>query len=45
MTEVQLTIQRLRSGSPPRAAAEMHRIFCARARDYTDQRSGSVSTP
>jgi DNA-binding transcriptional LysR family regulator len=27
------------------AAGEMHRIFRARARDYTDQRSGSVSTP
>lgn len=44
-TEVQLAIQRLRSGSPPRAAGEMYRIFRARARDYTDQRNGSVSTP
>ena len=44
-TEVQLAIQRLRSGSPARAAGEMYRIFRARARDYTDQRSGSVSTP
>jgi DNA-binding transcriptional LysR family regulator len=44
-TEVQLAIQRLRSGSPARAAGEMYRIFLARARDYTDQRSGSVSTP
>jgi DNA-binding transcriptional LysR family regulator len=44
-TEVQLAIQRLRSGSPARAAGEMYRVFRARARDYTDQRSGSVSTP
>jgi DNA-binding transcriptional LysR family regulator len=44
-TEVQLAIQRLRSGSPARAAGEMYRIFRARARDYTDQRSGSDSTP
>ncbi len=31
-TTVQLVIQRLRSGSPPRAARDLHRIFVQRAR-------------
>jgi hypothetical protein len=29
---VQLVVQRLRSGSPPRAAHDLHRIFVRRAR-------------
>jgi DNA-binding transcriptional LysR family regulator len=33
-TTVQLVIQRLRSGSPPRAARDLHRIFVQRARSY-----------
>jgi DNA-binding transcriptional LysR family regulator len=32
-TTVQLVIQRLRSGSPPRAARDLHRMFVQRARD------------
>jgi DNA-binding transcriptional LysR family regulator len=35
-TEVHLVIQRLRSGSPPRAAKDLHGIFTARARAYTE---------
>lgn len=31
-TTVQLVVQRLRSGSPPRAARDLHRIFVQRAR-------------
>jgi DNA-binding transcriptional LysR family regulator len=33
-TSVQLVIQRARSGSPPRAAQDLHQIFVSRARDY-----------
>jgi DNA-binding transcriptional LysR family regulator len=35
-TEVHLVIQRLRSGSPPRAARDLHDIFVERARAYAD---------
>ncbi len=38
-TEVQLAIQRLRSGSPPRAVRDLHRIFTTRARAYTETRA------
>jgi hypothetical protein len=34
-TEVQLAIQRLRSGSPPRAVRDLHGIFTARAEAYS----------
>jgi DNA-binding transcriptional LysR family regulator len=34
-TEVHLVIQRLRSGSPPRAVKDLHDIFAARARTFT----------
>lgn len=34
-TEVQLAIQRLRSGSPPRAVTDLYNIFTARARTYS----------
>jgi DNA-binding transcriptional LysR family regulator len=34
-TEVHLVIQRLHSGSPPRAVRDLHNIFAARAKDYT----------
>ncbi|HEX4063367.1 MAG TPA: LysR family transcriptional regulator [Streptosporangiaceae bacterium] len=33
-TEVHLVIQRLRSGSPPRAVKDLHDIFAARARTF-----------
>jgi DNA-binding transcriptional LysR family regulator len=33
-TTVQLVIQRLRSGSPPRAARDLHGMFVQRAQDY-----------
>jgi DNA-binding transcriptional LysR family regulator len=33
-TSVKLVIQRLRSGSPPRAARDLHRMFVQRARAY-----------
>lgn len=33
-TTVKLVIQRLRSGSPPRAARDLHRMFVQRARTY-----------
>ncbi len=33
-TTVHLVIQRLRSGSPPRAARDLHRMFVQRARSY-----------
>lgn len=33
-TTVQLVIQRLRSGTPPRAARDLHRMFVQRARDF-----------
>jgi DNA-binding transcriptional LysR family regulator len=33
-TAVHLVIQRLRSGSPPRAARDLHRMFVQRARSY-----------
>jgi len=36
-TEVHLVIQRLRSGSPPRAVRDLHRIFTDRARSYHEQ--------
>ena len=36
-TEVQLAIQRLRSGSPPRAVRDLYNIFTARAKPYTDR--------
>jgi hypothetical protein len=32
---VQLVIQRIRSGSPPLAARDLHGIFVERARAYT----------
>jgi DNA-binding transcriptional LysR family regulator len=34
-TEVHLVIQRLRSGSPPRAVKDLHDIFAVRARTFT----------
>jgi DNA-binding transcriptional LysR family regulator len=33
-TTIQLVIQRLRSGTPPRAARDLHRLFVQRARDF-----------
>ena len=33
-TTVLLALQRLRSGSPPSAARDLHRILVQRARDY-----------
>jgi DNA-binding transcriptional LysR family regulator len=36
-TEVHLVIQRLRSGSPPSAVKDLHDIFTARARTFTEQ--------
>jgi DNA-binding transcriptional LysR family regulator len=33
-TTIQLVIQRLRSGTPPRAARDLHRMFVQRARDF-----------
>ena len=36
-TEVQLAIQRLRSGSPPRAVTDLYNIFTARARAYASR--------
>jgi DNA-binding transcriptional LysR family regulator len=36
-TEVHLVIQRLRSGSPPRAIKDLHDIFAARARAFTER--------
>jgi DNA-binding transcriptional LysR family regulator len=41
-TEVYLVIQRLRSGSPPRAVTDLHRIFTARARAYTEQNEPEI---
>jgi len=38
-TGVQLVIQRTRSGSPPLAARDLHRIFVERARDYSAARA------
>jgi DNA-binding transcriptional LysR family regulator len=35
-TVVKLVIQRLRSGSPPRAARDLHRMFVQRARAYRE---------
>jgi DNA-binding transcriptional LysR family regulator len=35
-TEVHLVIQRLRSGSPPRAAMDLYNIFTARAKAYSE---------
>jgi DNA-binding transcriptional LysR family regulator len=35
-TEVYLVIQRVRSGSPPRAAQDLHHIFTTRARAYRE---------
>jgi DNA-binding transcriptional LysR family regulator len=36
-TEVQLAIQRLRSGSPPRAVRDLYGIFTARAAAYSSR--------
>lgn len=45
-TEVFLVIQRLRSGSPPRAAKDLHRILAARAHTFSQQqRAGSAARP
>jgi DNA-binding transcriptional LysR family regulator len=33
-TKVRMAIQRLRSGSPPEAVADLHRLFVERAREY-----------
>jgi DNA-binding transcriptional LysR family regulator len=41
-TEVFLVIQRLRSGSPPRAVKDLHRIFVSRAKAFTE-RGGTVA--
>jgi DNA-binding transcriptional LysR family regulator len=40
-TEVELAIQRLRSGSPPRAVRDLYNIFTARAKAYTDRNGGA----
>jgi DNA-binding transcriptional LysR family regulator len=43
-TGVQLVIQRARSGSPPLAARDLHRIFVERAQAYSIERGqGSAS--
>jgi DNA-binding transcriptional LysR family regulator len=45
-TQVDLVIQRARSGSPPLAARDMHRIFVERARVYpATYDPGAVSHP
>jgi DNA-binding transcriptional LysR family regulator len=40
-TAVRLVIQRLRSGSPPRAARDLHRMFVHRAREIRAARTAS----
>jgi DNA-binding transcriptional LysR family regulator len=42
-TSVRLVVQRLRSGSPPRAARDLHRIFVQRAQAYS--RAPAVMSP
>ena len=44
-TEVQLVIQRLRSGSPPVAARDLHRIFVQQARIAQSALAGSPAPP
>jgi len=40
-TGVELVVQRARSGSPPLAARDLHRIFVERARAWTAGRPGT----
>jgi DNA-binding transcriptional LysR family regulator len=42
-TEVHLVIQRLGSGSPPRAVKDLHDIFAARARAFSSRRPEPMS--
>jgi DNA-binding transcriptional LysR family regulator len=42
-TSVRLVVQRLRSGSPPRAARDLHRIFVQRAQAYS--RAPAATSP
>jgi DNA-binding transcriptional LysR family regulator len=44
-TEVHLVIQRLRSASPPGAVKDLHNIFAARARAYTQQHDPATRLP